>query len=71
MRLKTQYTIGTIGFMLMAFGGGMLVFGGIIGYPKISILSAMSAIIFGLGLAISIKMLSTMKKIEVSVDELP
>lgn len=69
MNLKTQYLIGTVGFIMMAWGGGMLFFSSIVQYPQFSTLNAWSFLIFGCGLAISIKMLSTMKKIEMQVEE--
>jgi len=53
----------------MAFAGGMITMGSIVGYPSISWLSAVMLGLFGVGLAITIKMLSTMKKIEFLVEE--
>lgn len=67
--LRFQYAIGTTGFILMAFAGGMITMSSIVGYPSISWLSAVMLGLFGVGLAITIKMLSTMKKIEFLVEE--
>jgi hypothetical protein len=67
--LKVQYLIGTTGFILMAFSGGMVTMASVVGYPPISYLSAITMGMFGVGLAITIKMLSTMKKIEFLVEE--
>jgi hypothetical protein len=67
--LKVQYLIGTTGFILMAFSGGMVTMASVVNYPPISYLSAITMGMFGIGLAITIKMLSTMKKIEFLVEE--
>ena len=67
--LKVQYLIGTTGFILMAFAGGMITMASVVGYPGISYLSAITMGMFAVGLAITIKMLSTMKKIEFLVEE--
>lgn len=67
--LKAQYAIGTTGFILMAFAGGMITMSSVVNYPPISFLSAIMMGMFGIGLAITIKMLSTMKKIEFLVEE--
>ena len=67
--LKVQYLIGTTGFILMAFSGGMVTMASVVNYPPISYLSAITMGMFGVGLAITIKMLSTMKKIEFLVEE--
>ena len=67
--LKVQYLIGTTGFILMAFSGGMVTMASVVGYPGISYLSAITMGMFAVGLAITIKMLSTMKKIEFLVEE--
>ena len=61
--LKVQYLIGTTGFILMAFSGGMVTMASVVGYPPISYLSAITMGMFGVGLAITIKMLSTMKRL--------
>ena len=67
--LKLQYLIGTTGFILMAFAAGMITMGSIVGYPSISWLSAVMLGIFMTGMGITVKMLSTMKKIELLVEE--
>ena len=67
--LKVQYLIGTTGFILMAFAGGMITMASVVNYPPISYLSAITMGMFAVGLAITIKMLSTMKKIEFLVEE--
>jgi len=67
--LKAQYLFGTVGFILMAFSGGMVTMGSVVGYPPISYLSAVMMSMFMVGMAITIKMLSTMKKIEFLVEE--
>jgi hypothetical protein len=36
--LKVQYLIGTTGFILMAFSGGMVTMASVVGYPPISYL---------------------------------
>ena len=67
--LKLQYLIGTTGFILMAFSAGMITMANIVGYPPISWLSAVMLAIFMVGMGITVKMLSTMKKIELLVEE--
>ena len=67
--LKAQYTFGTSGFILMAFAAGMIVMSSIVHYPPVSWLSAVMLGIFMVGMGITIKMLSTMKKIELLVEE--
>ena len=67
--LKVQYLIGTTGFILMAFSAGMITMASLVNYPTISFLSAIMMGMFGVGLAITIRMLSTMKKIEFLVEE--
>ncbi len=67
--LKVQYLIGTTGFILMAFSGGMVTMASVVGYLPISYLLAVMMGMFAVGLAITIKMLSTMKKIEFLVEE--
>jgi hypothetical protein len=53
----------------MAFAGGMITMASVVGYPGISFLSAIMMGMFVIGFAITIKMLSTMKKIEFLVEE--
>ena len=67
--LKLQYLIGTTGFILMAFSAGMITMANVVGYPPISWLSAVMLAIFMVGMGITVKMLSTMKKIELLVEE--
>ena len=67
--LKVQYLIGTTGFILMAFSGGMVTMASVVGYPPISYLSAIMMGMFVIGFAITYKMLHTMKKIEFLVEE--
>ena len=67
--LKFQYLIGTTGFILMAFAGGMITFASVVNYPTISWLSAVMMGMFMVGMGITIKMLSTMKRIELLVEE--
>ena len=67
--LKVQYLIGTTGFILMAFSGGMVTMASVVGYPGISFLSAIMMGMFVIGFAITYKMLHTMKKIEFLVEE--
>lgn len=67
--LKVQYLIGTTGFILMAFSAGMITMGTVVGYPPISYLSAIMMGMFMVGMGITIKMLSTMKRIELLVEE--
>ena len=67
--LKVQYLIGTTGFILMAFSAGMITMGTVVNYPPISYLSAIMMGMFMVGMGITIKMLSTMKRIELLVEE--
>jgi hypothetical protein len=66
--LKVQYLIGTTGFILMAFAGGMVTMASVVGYPPISYLSAIMMGMFVIGLAITLKCYHTMKKIEFLVE---
>ena len=67
--LKLQYAIGTSGFILMAFSAGMITMGTVVGYPGVSWLGAVMMGLFMVGMGITIKMLSTMKKIELLVED--
>ena len=69
MKLKYQYTMAMGGFLLLAFGGGWMALAAFLNVPPISTVSAIGLIFTGLGLAIIIKMLSTIKQVEIMIDE--
>lgn len=69
MKLKHQYTFGLLGLIFTSFGGGMLFMSIVIGIPQITTINAAALILIGLGFAIMIKFLSTIKKIDVFVDD--
>ena len=69
MKLKHQYTFGLVGLVITSFGGGMLFLSIILGIPDISTVNAFALITIGLGFAMMIKLLSTIKKIDVFVDD--
>jgi len=69
MKLKHQYVFGLFSLVCTAFGGGMMFLLIVIGVPPISTISAISIIITGLGFTIMIKFLSTIKKIDVYVED--
>lgn len=69
MKLKHQYVFGLIGLVFTAFGGGMLFLSITLGIPPITIINATAFIIIGLGFAIMIKFLSTIKKIDIFVED--
>lgn len=68
MNLKKQYSFGLLGLVLAGWGGGMVSVNYMIGAPVINTINALGLIVLGLGLAITIKMLSTIKKIDLEVD---
>lgn len=69
MKLKHQYTFGLVGLVFAAFGGGMLFMSAVIGIPSVTTINASAIIMLGLGLAILIKFLSTIKTINIEVTE--
>lgn len=69
MKLKHQYVMAMSGFLLLAFGGGWMGLATYLNIPPISVISAIGLIFAGLGLAITIKMLSTIKKVEILIDD--
>lgn len=69
MKLKHQYTFGLFGLVFAAFGGGMLFMSAVIGIPNITIINATALILLGLGLAIMIKFLSTIKTIDIQITD--
>jgi len=69
MKLKHQYLFGLIGLVFASFGAGMLFLSIILGISSISTINAFALIIIGLGFAMMIKLLSTIKKIDVFVED--
>ena len=69
MKLKHQYFVSVIGIVLSSYGSGWVMLSTFLGVPLISTVNAIGLIIAGLGLAIVIKTLSTINKIELIVEE--
>jgi len=69
MKLKHQYVFGLIGLVFTAFGSGMLFLSITLGIPSITIINATALIMIGLGFAIMIKFLSTIKKIDIYIED--
>lgn len=69
MNLKTQYLVSSIGIIIGSFGAGWIMLSSVLGIPKISWINGIGAILCALGIAITIKTLSTIKDIKIEVDE--
>lgn len=69
MNLKTQYLVSSIGIVIGSFGAGWIMLSSVLGIPKISWINGIGAILCALGIAITIKTLSTIKDIKIEVDE--
>jgi hypothetical protein len=69
MKLKYQYALSMIGIALGSFGTGWLVLSKSLGIQDLSNVNAFGLIVTGLGLAILIKTLSTIKKIDLIIEE--
>jgi len=69
MKLKHQYALSMVGLASLMFGAGWIVLSRVVDYPPISMVSAVGLILAGLGLAILIKTLSTIEKIDLIIDE--
>ena len=70
MKLKHQYSISLIGLIMVGWGGGMISVGYMIGQSTpINSINAIGLIIAGLGFAIVIKTLSTIKKVQIDIEE--
>lgn len=69
MNLKTQYLVSSIGIVIGSFGAGWIMLSSILNVPKISWINGIGAILCALGIAITVKTLSTIKDIKIEVDE--
>jgi|LWDU01.1.fsa_nt_gi hypothetical protein len=67
--MNNPYFISIIGFVLMAFSAGWLGLATFLGVPGFSIVGVVGVVLFGVGVAIVIYMLSSIKNIEVKVVE--
>jgi len=67
--MNNPYFISIIGFVLMAFSAGWLGLATFLGVPGFSIVGVVGVVLFGIGVAIVIYMLSSIKNIEVKVVE--
>jgi hypothetical protein len=66
-RMNNLGVFGIIGFILMGFSAGWLGLAMVIGIPGGTNVGTVGVILFGLGLAIVIYLLSKLKSIEVAV----
>ena len=69
MKTKNEYVFGLVGLIFTSFGSGILFLSIILGIPPITIINAVAFILIGLGFAIMIKFLSTIRKIDIYVEE--
>lgn len=69
MKLKHQYLFGLVGLVITSFGAGMLFLSIILNISSISTVNAFALIMIGLGFAMMIKLLSTIKKIDIFVED--
>jgi hypothetical protein len=67
--MNNPYFISIVGFVLMAFSAGWLGLATFLGVPGFSIVGVVGVVLFGIGVAIVIYMLSSIKNIEVKVVE--
>ena len=70
MKLKHQYLLSLVSLVISGWGGGMVFVGWMIGNTNpINTPNAIGLILVGLGLAIMIKTLSTIRKVDFEIDE--
>lgn len=69
MKTKNEYVFGLFGLIFTSFGGGILFLSIILSIPPITTINAVAFILIGLGFAIMIKFLSTIRKIDIFVEE--
>ncbi len=68
MKLKTLYSFSVVGILLTGFGGGWIVLSQILQRPVDS-LTAIGAAFAMIGMAVMISTLSTIKKIDLIIED--
>ena len=68
MKLKTIYSLSTVGLLLTGFGGGWIALSQILNLPM-TFLTIIGVVSASVGMGIMISALSTIKKIDLIVEE--
>lgn len=67
--MKNPYIVGVAGFILMSFSAGWLSLSAFVGIPNMSWIGVLGVLVFALGIALVISVLSKIKKIQIEIED--